>query len=214
MEINYLNEIDSTHKYLIKLLKKDTLKLPIAFSAHMQTAGVGSRENSWKSMSGNLFLSFAKKLSDLPNDLALNSISIYHAFILKELLNDLGSKVFLKWPNDFYIGKKKIGGVITKLIDRDIVVVSIGLNLKNAPKDFEIIDINIDKNELLKSYFLKLKQDIFWKYIFRKYQVEFEKSRSFLYYDENEKKKVSLSNALLMKDGSIKINSKKVFSLR
>ncbi len=214
LEIIYLKETSSTHNVLIEKLLDKSLKPPVALSADVQKNGVGSFGNSWKGMEGNLFLSFSLHLSTLPCDIPKHSFSIYFSFLMKEVLKELGSKVFLKWPNDFYIEDKKIGGTITKVINGDILVCGMGINLKNSPDNFETIDINIDKISLIKSFFLKLKEDILWKYIFMKYQVEFEKSRSFLYYDEREKKKISLQDAKLRKDGSIELNKREVYSLR
>jgi BirA family biotin operon repressor/biotin-[acetyl-CoA-carboxylase] ligase len=214
LEIIYLKSSPSTHLELIEKLEDGTYKVPIALSADMQYNGIGSRGNSWQGLEGNLFLSFALDINTLPEDLPKHAISIYFSYIMKETLFEFGSKLFLKWPNDFYLNDKKIGGTITKILKDKIVVCSMGINLKNAPKEFEIIDINIDKNRLIKSYFLKLKEDILWKKIFRKYQVEFSRSQRFLYYDEVEKRKVSLKDAKLLEDGSIMLNGREVYSLR
>ncbi len=214
MEIVYLKETTSTHKVLVEKILNKSFKPPIALVADRQIAGVGSKNNRWIGYEGNLFLSFCLRLDSLPSDLPKQSMSIYFSYILKDVLAEFGSKLFLKWPNDFYLGDKKIGGCITKILKDEFVVCSIGLNLKNAPKEFEIIDIKVDKISLIESYFLKLKQVIFWKKIFSKYQVEFEKSRSFSYYDEVVKKKVSLEDAVLQKDGTIVLNNREVYSLR
>lgn len=56
---------------------------------------------------GNLFFSFVLKRNDLPSDLQIQSASIYFSYILKEVLALEGSKIWLKWPNDFYIDNKK-----------------------------------------------------------------------------------------------------------
>ncbi len=214
LEIIYLKEITSTHKVLIEGLCNGSFTAPVALCADVQTSGVGSRGNSWQTGEGNLFLSFCLDVDSLPPDLPKNSISIYFSYILKKALAEFGSKTFLKWPNDFYLGDKKIGGMITKIVKDKTIVCSVGINLKSAPENFAIIDVNIDKFSLLKSLFLKLKEDILWKDIFIEYQVEFKKSQRFLYYDEIEKKKISLKSARLQKDGSIEINGRKVYSLR
>ena len=214
LEIIYLKETTSTHKVLIEGIASGEFKAPIALSADVQTSGVGSRDNSWQGGDGNLFLSFCIESDKLPADLPKNSMSIYFSYLMKEVLSLHGSNLFLKWPNDFYLGDKKIGGTITKILKDDIVVCSMGINLKSSPKDFEIIDINIEKVLLIESFILKLKEDILWKKIFRKYRVEFEKSRCFLYYDEVKKQKVSLSEAKLLEDGSIELDEREVYSLR
>jgi len=214
LEIIYLNETTSTHKVLIHGLQSGVYKTPVALSADVQTSGVGSRDNSWTGGDGNLFLSFCIDLKSLPIDLPKPSMSIYFSYLLKELFSDQGSQVFLKWPNDFYLDDKKIGGTITKIINNEIVVCSIGVNLKSAPQNFQIIDIDVDKITLIEAFFLKLKEDILWKKIFRQYKIEFRQSQRFLYYDEVAKEKVSLKDAKLLNDGSIELNGRKVYSLR
>jgi len=214
LEILYHDSLPSTHRFLEEGLRAKKLTPPLAIIANRQTEGIGSRGNAWKGLEGNLFLSFCLPKSDLPSDLPLASTSIYFSSIMIELLKELGSKVWLKWPNDFYIGDKKIGGTITSIISDSFVLCSMGINLKNAPKDFEIIDINIEINVLIEKYFLKLKQVIFWKDVFRQYEIEFEKSRCFFYTDSASGKKVSLAHATLLEDGSIMIENRRIYSLR
>ena len=149
----YLNSIPSTQLYLKKLIQTKQLKAPVAIVAKVQTEGIGSRNNSWISQEGNLFLSFAIPIKDLPNDLKMESASIYFAFILKETLTAFGSKTVLKWPNDFYLDGKKIGGMITTVVE-ETMICGVGINLLYATKEFATLDIEIDKKSLLKSYFL------------------------------------------------------------
>ena len=140
MQILYLESVDSTQKYLKELIKEKKVSLPYAVISKTQTSGVGSRENSWVGLDGNLFLSFALSLEDLPEDLKLESASIYFSYILKETLSEMDSKVWLKWPNDFYIDNKKIGGMITNMVD-DALVCGVGVNIAEAPDDFGKLDI-------------------------------------------------------------------------
>ncbi len=214
MEIRYLEEIASTHLFLVDSVRTGKIVPPFAVSAERQTCGVGSRGNSWKGMEGNLFLSFALHEAMLVPDLPKQSMSIYFSYLLKEVLAAFGSRVWLKWPNDFYIGDKKAGGTITAVVRGDIVVCSIGLNLKNAPSEFATLDINIAKKALLEAYFLKIKQHIFWKDIFRKYKVEFLQSTGFQYFDSAAQKKLHLKDAVLQDDGSIIVENRRIYSLR
>ncbi len=214
MEILYFDILDSTHLYLIDAIKNATLKPPVAIVANSQPNGIGSGKNSWESYEGNLFLSFALKKESLPSDLPLSSASIYFSLVLKETLVQEGSKVWVKWPNDLYINDKKIAGVITKSLNDETIIGSIGLNLKNSSLKFDILDINIDLYRLLDLYFLKLKQVQNWKNLFSNYKIEFEQSKRFGYFDKKLKKRVSLNGAILNEDGSITINDRKVYSLR
>ena len=101
MQITYLESVDSTQTYLKSKIQTKEIVAPHAVVANMQTSGLGSRDNSWTGFQGNLFLSFALKLDELPKDLKLESASIYFSYILKITLSELNSKVLIKWPNDF-----------------------------------------------------------------------------------------------------------------
>jgi len=214
LEILYFDNLNSTHLFLVDAIKNSKVKAPIAVVANSQSGGVGSGKNSWISLDGNLFLSFGVKISDLSDDLPLNSASIYFAFILKEYLNELGSKVWIKWPNDFYISDKKVGGLITKFINDEVLICSIGLNIKSSPKEFAKLDIELDRDSLIDNYLSKLDKKISWKYIFSKFEIEFNRSKDYFYMDSKLKKRVSISGAILQEDGSIIVDNRKVYSLR
>ena len=137
VEIFWLDEVDSTQRYLLDGLKNQTLKAPVCIGATLQTSGRGSRGNQWVGEEGNFFISFALKREDLPRDLKLESSSIYFAYILKELLAKMGSNVWLKWPNDLLLNNAKLGGILieggqTKSGDTTWMVIGIGINLRNA----------------------------------------------------------------------------------
>jgi BirA family biotin operon repressor/biotin-[acetyl-CoA-carboxylase] ligase len=212
LKITYLDSIDSTQLYLKNLLKKDKdIQLPHAIVADMQTNGIGSRDNLWRGFKGNLFLSFAISVDELPQDLKLESASIYFAYLLKETLNELNSDVWLKWPNDFYIEDMKIGGMITNMVD-NVLICGVGLNLLSSPDGFTILDIKISKNKLLKQYFKKIEKKISWKQVFSKYKLEFCRSQDF--FTHNNDLKISLRDVVLQNDGSILSDGERIYSLR
>ncbi|MDY0051238.1 MAG: biotin--[acetyl-CoA-carboxylase] ligase [Aliarcobacter sp.] len=211
MKIIRLEQVNSTHTYLKELISKNGYKEAVCILTDYQTNGVGSRGNSWIGIKGNLFFSFVIKKDLLPLDLPLQSISIYVSFILKNVLNDLGSQIWLKWPNDFYLKDKKIGGTITT-VSKDLIYCGIGLNLLNVSSDFGKLDININIDNIIKSYFISIEQKISWKQIFSDFRIDFQLSKKFQTTIDNQK--VSLENAILNEDGSIQVNNKKVFSLR
>lgn len=211
VEIHWFDELESTQAYLIEALKAKELKAPVCVGTSLQTQGKGSRGNGWIGEVGNLFISVAVHRSQLPNDLKLESSSIYFAFIMKEVLTSLGSKVWLKWPNDFYLGQQKMGGVITNLVGESLVC-GIGINLSSAPLDFAKLDINITAQELTNNYVRELKRFSPWKQIFSKYELEFNRSKSFTtHVDETI---FGLKDAVLLEDGSLECNGQRIFSLR
>ncbi|MFW0693730.1 biotin--[acetyl-CoA-carboxylase] ligase [Aliarcobacter butzleri] len=211
MKIIRLDEVDSTHKYLKEYILKNEYTSPLCIVTDLQTQGIGSRGNSWIGKKGNLFFSFALDINSLPKDLPLQSTSIYFTYILKNILKNLGSQVWIKWPNDFYIENKKIGGTITSM-SKNLIFCGIGLNLLDVEKEYEKLDIKIDVDEVLKNYFFEIEKKISWKQIFSDFKIEFEKSKKFQTTIDNQK--ISLQSAILNDDGSIQINNKKVFSLR
>ena len=209
MKLIYLQTINSTQIYLKDLIKK----VPKEYFIYTlnQTNGVGSRGNSWLGVEGNLFFSFSICKDNLPKDLKIESSSIYFSYLLKEVLSELGSDVFIKWPNDFYIKDKKIGGTITNMVNNFLICGS-GLNLNKVNDEFGFLDIDIDIKYLIKKYIKKIKLQKSWKDVFTKYKKDFEKSKKFLTTINNEK--ISLNKAILKNDGSIFIGDKRFFSLR
>ena len=211
LKIIYLESVDSTQIHLKKLLSTNKVQAPYAVIANIQTAGIGSRNNSWTGIDGNLFLSFAITMDSLPPDLKLESASIYFSYLLKEVLSDLGSEVYLKWPNDFYIDSIKIGGMITNIVG-DNLICGVGINLVNSPKEFATLDIEISKNILLKEYFKLIEKRVSWKQVFSKYKIEFARNQGF--FTHKNSLKVSLDKAILQSDGSIIINGERIYSIR
>ena len=211
MEIHWFDAIGSTQTHLLEALKKEAYRPPVCVGASMQTMGKGSRGNEWIGHEGNLFISVAVERSALPEDLKLESASIYFAFLMKEMLVSEGSTVWLKWPNDFYVDGNKVGGVITNLY-KDVLVCGIGINLKAAPEGFSKIEVEITPYELTKNYCRLFKNLPTWKQIFSKYQLEFENSRVFFTHYNYEK--IALERAVLLEDGSLECDGQRIFSLR
>lgn len=157
----------------------------------------------------NLYLSFFN--NNLPQDLPIQSASIYYSMIMKLVLKEFGSKVFVKWPNDFYIENKKIGGLITSKI-KDKLICGVGINMINAPENAGILDINIKYSTLLKTFFDRINFCLSWKEVFEYYKDDFELSRSF--YFKSDENVYSLDDAKLYEDGSILVDNKRIYSLR
>ena len=211
LEIRSFKRLPSTQKRLIEDLKAKIVHPPIAYYTHDQYAGVGSRGNEWIGDRGNLFFSFALALDMLPLDLPLQSLAIYFSYALKMELQKRGSKVWLKWPNDFYIGTEKCGGCVTTLVDK-VVVCGIGINTSTAPQNFAKLDIDVDHLELLGGYFELLDRKISWKEIFSNFRIEFQKSKRFSVHIGTQR--VSLANAELADDGALQIGQERVYSVR
>jgi BirA family biotin operon repressor/biotin-[acetyl-CoA-carboxylase] ligase len=144
-----------------------------------------------------LFFSFAveKDLIDAP----IQSLSIYFGFLMKKALNNLGSKVVLKWPNDLYL-EKKVGGVITQIIGKNVVC-GIGINTKFSVDGFDSLDIYVKNDKILDSFFDLV--GLSWIEVFKEYKEEFVKTKSRFNIDGK-----------LLEDGSLEINKKRIYSRR
>lgn len=157
----------------------------------------------------NLYLSFY--CDSIPDDLPIQSASIYYASILKMVLQDFNSKVFIKWPNDIYLDNKKVGGVISTKVKNKLIC-GIGLNIVFSPQDAKTLDTKIDLQILLKAFFDKISEKISWRDVFDYYKNDFELSRLFCFKQDD--KIYHLNDAKLYGDGSILIDDKRIYSLR
>lgn len=211
LTILYLKSVDSTQKYLKEKILSEKVPSYYAVVSDIQTDGIGSRNNRWIGIKGNLFVSLSINISDLPKDLKLESSSIYFSYLLKETLCEFGSSVWLKWPNDFYIDNAKIGGAITNVV-KDKVVCGIGLNLVHAPKEFKRLDIDISRDIVLEAFMKKIEKKLSWKQVFSKYELEFHKNHNFFTHSNDTK--ISLCDVKLQNDGSILKNGERIYSLR
>ena len=211
MQIKFVEQIASTQKFLVDAVREGRIAPPFAIAADRQIAGIGSRGNGWQSASGNLAFSFCIAQTDLPADVPPQSASIYFAMIMQEFLASLGSRLWLKWPNDFYLSERKIGGAMTNKI-KNTLICGIGINLLGAPEYAGILDIKISAKDAMEGFFALYENKIPWKQIFRNFSLQFQKSQKFSVHLNGEK--ISLARAKLCEDGSIIINEERVYALR
>lgn len=210
LEIVFLDEIDSTQRYLLDKVRSGELRPPIAVCATKQLGGIGSRGRGWESFDGNLFFSFAVAVSSV-RDVPKHSLSIYFLYILKELLQELGSKVWLKWPNDLYIEEKKVAGCISQ-IQRENVVCGIGLNSKNGGEFYGKMDIEICNKIVMRRYLQRVSRGCDWKELFSKFQVEFETTK--VKFMQVSQPSAAWESSVLLDDGSLDICGEKVYGAR
>ncbi|WP_298043737.1 biotin--[acetyl-CoA-carboxylase] ligase [uncultured Campylobacter sp.] len=211
MQIEFVEQMPSTQEFLVGAVREGRITPPFAIAANRQSAGIGSRGNDWEGASGDLAFSFCVAQTDLPADVPLQSASIYFAMIMQEFLASLGSQLWLKWPNDFYLGERKIGGAMTNKI-KDNLICGIGINLVSAPEYAGILDIKISVEDAIEGFFALYENKISWKQIFRNFSLQFQKSQKFSVHLGDEK--ISLEQAKLCEDGSIIINEERVYALR
>lgn len=171
--------LDSTNQFLINNLKK--LKLGDICISEYQTKGRGRNGKTWFSPIGNnLYFSIYWEINKLKSILGL---SLAIAVSLAESLKKLGIKnIKIKWPNDIYLYKKKLAGILIETIKKNntkktSIIIGIGINLSknNFFNSISLIEtkINIDRHFILSYLIINLKDTL----------IEFEKTglKSFFY---------------------------------
>ena len=136
MKTLWLDTIDSTNSEALRRLPD--LPSCTVLSAREQTAGRGQRGNTWFSEPGkNLTFSIVLKFG-------LGAVSARDAHYLNclaslsvvSLLDSFGIRSQIKWPNDIYVGKRKICGMLLEntLCTTGLAasVIGIGLNVNQT----------------------------------------------------------------------------------
>ncbi|CUV66088.1 bifunctional protein (Includes: Biotin operon repressor; Biotin--(acetyl-CoA-carboxylase) synthetase(Biotin--protein ligase)) [Sulfurovum sp. enrichment culture clone C5] len=211
MEIISFETLPSTQKYLINAIKGKLLKSPVCVIADIQTDGIGSRDNSWVFTKGSLFASISLPRGMFPDDLPIQSASIYFGQIMQEVLVKLNKNVWLKWPNDLYLSDKKIGGIITNIVD-DNLVCGMGVNMGSNNTDFSSLIIDETPYFILESFLELIEKKPTWKQTLSNVRIEFSKNKNYFAHTLFGKK--SLESAVLCDDGSLVIDGERVYSLR
>lgn len=133
-----LSEIDSTNSWIHDKFSGDEIKSGTVARSAFQSAGRGQRGNSWLSEAGaNLLFSFLYK----PNKLhATNQflLSQTTSLAIVDWLTAYTHNACIKWPNDIYVGEKKIAGMLIEniLIGHFIQASVIGIGININQTDF------------------------------------------------------------------------------
>ena len=137
--IIWLEKTDSTNDELRRRLNQSGDLAIIA--AESQTAGRGQGDHSWHSAPGqNLTFSVLLRHRCLKASYALAVTSIM-ALGIRDYLQTKGIEPWIKWPNDIWVGEKKICGILVEnsiragRIDYSIVGVGLDVNQTEWPSD-------------------------------------------------------------------------------
>ncbi|MCQ8880122.1 bifunctional biotin--[acetyl-CoA-carboxylase] ligase/biotin operon repressor BirA [Pseudoalteromonas shioyasakiensis] len=156
--------IDSTNSELMRrIAAKQALQSGTVIVAEMQQAGRGRRGRVWQSPFGaNLYYSYYWQLDDGLQ--AAMGMSIAVGLAVYDTLKALYQlDIELKWPNDIYLNKEKLAGVLVELDGQPQgpcqLVIGIGINLQMPQSVSQQIDqawtdlsqhtTQLDKNKLV-----------------------------------------------------------------
>ena len=133
MKVLWLPSIDSTNSEALRRLPE--LPSGTVLAAREQTAGRGQRGNSWfvepgKNLTFSIVLKFRE--GELPASRA-HELNYLISCAVAAFLQECGIEPRVKWPNDIYVGRRKICGILIEnsLCGSSVAasVIGVGLNI-------------------------------------------------------------------------------------
>jgi BirA family biotin operon repressor/biotin-[acetyl-CoA-carboxylase] ligase len=134
-----LEKTTSTNDVVLKMAQDDAPEGLVVFAEH-QNAGRGQRGNVWESVSGkslcfSVLLRSTVAISD-PVQLAQRTADI----VASTIQHEFHFPATVKPPNDIYIGKHKVAGVLVEMRAQakapHLAVLGVGVNVNQMPHDF------------------------------------------------------------------------------
>ena len=178
INVIFLNDVGSSNNYANQLIVSKQAVEGTVVLTYNQKEGRGQRGNSWESEAGkNILMSIVL----FPGFLATENqfmISKVVSLALVEFLRKEIVDVSIKWPNDLYVGNKKIAGILIEngVKGRNLFssVLGIGLNvnqekfISDAPnpvslkqitgKEYELENVADEITDLVFEGYQKLKE--------------------------------------------------------
>lgn len=169
-----LDTIPSTNQYILDNFKR--VKLGDVYVTDYQTQGRGRYGKSWITPNKqSLCLSVYWKL--YRNLFSIVELSLIVSFTVADVLKKMGvPKIKIKWPNDLYVGDKKLAGILIEVItnSKDVfhLAIGIGINMSICIRtklkikmsknwiDLKDIGVNLDHNVLVATLVKKLRKTL------------------------------------------------------
>ncbi len=172
-----LESVDSTNKFAAKLVSLPDWVEGTAIVAEEQHGGKGRHDRTWDSEPGkNLTVSFLFKPHFLNSQQTFLLQKFSALAVADTLKNFTGTQPRIKWPNDIYVGSKKIAGILNGTSFQGdsfkSAIIGIGVNvnqtffgrynatsLKNErAQDFDLEELFGRLCEMLEKRYLQLKR--------------------------------------------------------
>jgi BirA family transcriptional regulator, biotin operon repressor / biotin---[acetyl-CoA-carboxylase] ligase len=135
-------QIDSTSSELARTA--ESMPMPRACLAEIQTAGRGRRGRRWQSpLAGGIALSFARRFEG--GMATLSGLSLVAGVAVLRALADADiAGAALKWPNDIVARGRKLGGILVELGGDALgpcrAIVGVGINVRIGSEQGSAID--------------------------------------------------------------------------
>tara|TARA_Y100000590_G_scaffold218196_1_gene247093 strand:- start:678 stop:1193 length:516 start_codon:yes stop_codon:yes gene_type:complete len=156
LKIFNLKNTNSTNDFAIKKIKQG-LNNGIVVTDR-QTKGRGRYGNKWVSLKDNLFVSIFYKTNKKLN---FKKITRLNCLKIKRVLSKFVKvKIRIKPPNDLFIQKKKICGILQETINfkgSTFIIIGIGINIRQSPdiKNYPTTHLSIYNDKINKMIIFK-----------------------------------------------------------
>ncbi|OYW23472.1 MAG: biotin--[acetyl-CoA-carboxylase] ligase [Planctomycetales bacterium 12-60-4] len=135
--VEWFEELGSTNDYALSIAGQLSLETPRLIWAHRQHAGRGRSGHAWWSAPGALTFSLlldAETSGLIPSTWPI--VSLLTGMAIAAALEEFrpNAAVGVKWPNDIWLGDRKVGGILMEPspVNPARLVVGIGVNVANS----------------------------------------------------------------------------------
>ena len=129
-KLYYFDSIESTNEHA-KTLVKDAPEGAVVL-VDEQTEGRGRFSKQWYSPEGGIWMSVILHPLDPSLISLIAGIAVCKTLHMNSILPGI------KWPNDIMLNGKKIGGVLTEMVDKAVILgIGLNLNIREFPKELK-----------------------------------------------------------------------------
>lgn len=163
-DIYYLDEIDSTNSYAMKLISDNNVNTALVVANH-QLKGKGRRGRNFSSPKDNgIYMSIVLP-GKISIDKSLLSTTAASVAVVNAIREVTGKETQIKWVNDIFYENKKVAGILTEAVtDFEMgcinnIIIGIGINCYSDYIPTELQDVAgsltdtqnapIDRNKLI-----------------------------------------------------------------
>jgi BirA family biotin operon repressor/biotin-[acetyl-CoA-carboxylase] ligase len=137
-DVEYYATLGSTNDRAKECAARGPGKLPLLVIADAQTAGRGRGANRWWTGHGSLAFTLLFDAHELGLErMRLPLVALATGVAVVEAVAPLvpSLSVGVRWPNDVYVGDRKLAGLLVEVPTERFFVVGIGVNINNTLAD-------------------------------------------------------------------------------
>ncbi len=129
--------VDSTNRIAVDAARQG-VEEGLVVRARSQTAGRGRQGRTWNAAPGDaLLVSFVRRPAVPLSE--VTRLTLAAGLAVRDVAAEAGVDAWIKWPNDVFVGPKKLAGILCEWAG-DALVVGIGVNLRTDRLPPEVRD--------------------------------------------------------------------------